>query len=240
MDARVPRRRGTSITSRTPTTTRPNDRHANQLDAGCTTSSTSTSTSTATPSRSSFTSTAARNHIPPPHHNTEKWKTLLSSIGISVPSPELAQSLKSTAYVHSIAGKESKHQGSIEFRNPLDTTNASLQGMPMPVSDETNKMFMKWVSSYQQFDSTDDATKKNLTTVSDSSDRKSYFVRSVLSKVNKTSRRKERCTTLIREGIPPNMRGTVWELLCGSRRKCHATMENGGLGYAELVGKNEE
>ena len=65
--------------------------------------------------------------------------------------------------------------------------------------------------------------------------RKRYFVRSVLSKLNSNSRRKENATKLIRAGIPPDMRGTVWELCCGSRKKCHLAASNGEMCYSELV-----
>jgi hypothetical protein len=105
------------------------------------------------------------------------------------------------------------------------------------VSDSVNRVFMKWASSYQEHDSTDDVRKADLRMASDVKSRKNYFVRSVLSKVNATSRRKENATTLIRQGIPPVMRGTVWELCCGSRRKCNMTAQGGSLGYAALVAK---
>ena len=230
------RSRLVSVESRQPTTSNPSHHHANELDS----------------------SHPTRTRINP---NLDKWTTLLTSLGVSVPSAELAESLKSTTYLHSIA--EGEQEGSIEFHNPLDTihhkkTNSESShnghnvGMPQPVSDRVNQVFMKWTSSYQEHDSTDDSKKINLsnttttsatasatasTTTTTTTLRKNFFVRSVLSKINKSSRQKENTTTLIRQGIPPVMRGTIWELCCGSRRKCHLTAQNNGLGYAALVTK---
>ena len=50
--------------------------------------------------------------------------------------------------------------------------------------------------------------------------RHNYFMRTVLSKVTAEARRKDLTTRLIRQGIPPELRGTIWELCCGARRKC--------------------
>ena len=50
--------------------------------------------------------------------------------------------------------------------------------------------------------------------------RHNYFMRTVLSKITNSAKKKEHTTKLIRSGVPPELRGTIWELCCGSRRKC--------------------
>ena len=254
-------RRSQSVETREPTNAQPSLRFASELDGVTSDQLTSTV-----------------------HPNADKWHALLTSVGVSVPSPELAESLKSTTYVHSIA-EDGEHQGCIEFRNPMDaaapthskgslsTDKIPISVVPQPVSKEASSVFMKWTSSYNEHDTksstttgttdrsaaattstTTSATSTTSTTATTATSattattattttskaektktRKRYFVRSVLSKLNSNSRRKENATKLIRAGIPPDMRGTVWELCCGSRKKCHLAASNGEMCYSELV-----
>jgi hypothetical protein len=193
------------------------------------------------------------------------------------------------------AGKNKKKR-----RTTVATPGSQSAGMPLPVSDTVNDIFMKWTSSYQEHHSTNDGDsissggaesrhtgeeesgrgrgtaldtssrpspksksksparptrlqraatlhkklkKMNQKLESDNKPEKArhnYFMRTVLSKVTSAARRKDHTTKLIRQGVPPELRGTVWELCCGSRRKCAGIEDfpDASLlsrSYAELV-----